>query len=245
MKKWIIYFIGLSALPLFYGCDKEGACLKSTGKIVSENRVALPYNCVEVYDNINLFLTQDTALSEIRVEAGENLIAGITTDIDSGKLILRNANSCDWLRSFEVPVNVYLKFIRLDTLIFQAAGNITCLNEWTNDSIFVNVIEGAGKLNFNLDVDRSVIHVRFGTVSLNITGKSPVTFISSQGYGPVHAEDLISKFTYVYTFSPNDVFVYASEQLGVEIGNIGNIYYRGNPKDIDANIYGDGKLIEF
>lgn len=245
MRNILKYMAGILLVMALQGCDKEGVCIKSTGKIVSDNRVALPYHYIEVYDNINLFLEQDTALSEIKVEAGENLIAGITTEIDSGKLVLRNENSCNWLRSFEVPVNVYLKFIRLDTLIFQAAGNITCLNAWTNDSIFVNVIEGAGKINFNLDMEKSVIHIRYGTVSMDITGRSGVTFISSQGYGPVHAEDLLSKFTYIYTFSPNDVYVYASEELGVEIGNIGNVYYRGEPKEISADIYGEGKLIKF
>jgi hypothetical protein len=245
MRKLMIYTTGLFFLMAIQGCDKEGVCVKSTGKIVTENRIALPYNYIEVYDNINLFLVQDTALSEIKVEAGENLIAGIITDIDSGRLVLRNANSCNWLRSFEVPVNVYLKFTRLDTIIFQAAGNITCLNAWTNDSVYIYVIEGAGQLNFNLDVGRSFIHVRYGTVSMKVAGKSPVTFIISQGYGPVHAEELISKFTYVSTSSPNDVYVFASEELDVEIGNIGNVYYSGAPKDITANIYGDGKLIEF
>lgn len=245
MKNLVKYMVGMILMIALHGCDKEGVCVKSTGRIVSENRVALPFHYIEVYDNINLFLVQDTSLSEIRVEAGENLIAGIVTRIDSGRLVLRNENSCNWLRSFDVPVNVYLRFIKLDTLVFQAAGNINCLNKWTNDSIFVNVIEGAGKIKFDLEVERSVIHIRYGTVSMEIAGKSGVTFISSQGYGPVHAEDLLSKFTYVYTFSPNDVFVYASEELGVEIGNIGNIYYRGDPKEISSNIYGKGKLIRF
>jgi len=236
----------LLVVALCSGCTKDdGSCINSTGKIIRENRVALPFHFVEVHDNINLFLTQDTALTSISVEAGENLISGITTEIDSGRLVLRNRNSCNWLRSFSVPVNVYLTFTKLDTVLFRAAGNVTCTNTWTNDSIFFKVIEGAGLISLDLNMFKSFIHIQYGTVRLDVAGFSQVTFISSQGYGPLHAEDLVSKFTYVYTFSPNDVFVYASEQLGVEIANIGNVYFRGNPGDIKAEIYGSGKLIPF
>ncbi|MFO7614148.1 MAG: DUF2807 domain-containing protein [Bacteroidales bacterium] len=246
MKNLISLIILLLLIALYSGCTKDdGSCITSTGKMIRENRVALPFHFVEVYDNINLFLKQDTALTSISVEAGENLIGGITTEIDSGRLVLRNRNTCNWLRNFSIPVNVYLTFTKLDTLVFRAAGNVTCINTWTNDSIFFNVIEGAGRISLNLNMFKSFIHIQYGTVRLDAAGFSQVTFISSQGYGPLHAEELVSKFTYVYTFSPNDVFVYASEQLGVEIGNTGNIYYRGNPGDIKADIYGSGKLIPF
>jgi hypothetical protein len=227
------------------GCNKEGVCVKQTGEIVRETRPAQPFHYIEVNDNINLILTQDTVKHDIMVEAGENLIEGISTNIDSGRLVLENMNTCNWLRSFEVPVNVYLTFTHLDTVVFQASGNVNCTNTWVNDSIFFNVIEGAGDINLALNVERSVMHVRYGTVSFKVTGKSNVTFISSQGYGPFHAEDLISKFTYVYTFSPNDVYVYSSEELEVEIANIGNVYYTGEPKEINHDSYGGGRLIPF
>jgi hypothetical protein len=245
VRKFIIIGWMVLTLFIFAGCDKEGVCVKKTGDIVRETRPAQPFHYVEVNDNINVFLTQDTITHEIVVEAGENLIAGISAELDSGRLVLENRNTCNWLRSFEVPVNVYLTFTRLDTIIFQASGDVNCTNTWVNDSIFFNVIEGAGDINLSLNVERSVMHVRYGTVSFDVTGKSNVTFISSQGYGPFRAENLISKFTYVYTFSPNDVYVFASEELGVELGNIGNVYYKGEPKDIDKNIYGNGRLIPF
>lgn len=244
MKRLIILFFPVMALLLTQCSKDDGICIGSTGKTITQDRTGLPYHYVEVYDNINLILTQNSALTGIKVEAGENLIDGITTEIDSGRLVLRNRNSCNWLRSFEVPVNVYLTFTQLDTLIFRAAGNITCTNEWTNDSVYFDVIEGGGKIDLKLNVFKSYLFVRYGTVTVNVTGFSQVTFISSQGYGPFHAENLYSLFTYVYTFSPNDVFVYAKHELGAEIKNIGNIYYRGDPSEISTNITGEGKLIK-
>lgn len=244
MKK-LNLLIFLILTVMLSGCrDDEGVCISSTGKTITQDRSGLPFHYVDVYDNINLILTQDSIHTGIKVEAGEKLIDGITTDIDSGRLVLRNTNSCNWLRSFNVPVNVYLNFAKLDTLNFRAAGNITCTNEWTNDSLYLNIIEGGGKVTLKLNTFKSFLYVMDGTVSLNVTGYSQVTFISSHGYGPIHAENLLSKFTYTFNSSPNDVYLNASIELVVKITNIGNVYYCGDPPVVTTEIYGGGKLIE-
>jgi hypothetical protein len=228
---------------LLNGCNKDnGVCVSPTGKTITRERQALSFRSVEVNDNINLILTQDTAVNRIIVEAGENLIDGITTEIDSGKLVLRNQNSCNWLRSFKVPVNVYLTFTRLDTIIFQAAGNITCTNDWKNYSVYMEVIEGAGKIDLKIQAYRSYFMVRYGTTNINLTGNSEVSTLISYGFGPLHAENLISKFNYISCYSSNDMFVYSSIDLAVEIGNIGNVYYRGDPATISTKYFSEGRL---
>ena len=244
MKRLITILITVMALSLAQCGKDDGTCISSTGKTITQDRSGLTYHYVEVYDNINLILTQDSVNTGIKVEAGENLIDGITTEIDNGRLVLKNANSCNWLRRFDIPVNVYLNFTRLDTLIFRAAGNITSTNEWTNDSVLFNIIEGAGQANLKLNVFKSFLYIQYGTVTVYVTGFSQVTYISSRGYGPLHAENLNSKFTYASTFSPNDIFVNASVHLEVEIGNIGNAYYCGDPAEVSTNIYGAGRLIK-
>lgn len=239
------------AIPAIYslailltGCGKdEGVCVSSTGKVISVDRGQQAYHSVVVYDNINLILTQDTSKYLITVEAGENLIDGITTVIDSGKLVLRNENSCNWLRSFEVPVNVYLTFARLDTIVFRAAGNITFTNNWTNRFVYFDVVEGAGKLDIKLNVYQAYFIVRYGTTYLDLSGISEVATLISYGFGPFHAENLDSKFTYVSCYSPNDMFVSSSIDLYAKIGNIGNVYYRGNPSTINTEYLNTGRLI--
>jgi hypothetical protein len=229
---------------LLASCNKDnGVCVSSTGKVVQRERPALPFNRLAINDNINVFLTQDSALNKIVVEAGENLIDGITTEIDSGRLVLKNENSCNWLRSFNVPVNVYITFTQLDSISTRAAGNITFTNAWTTYSAYLEVVEGAGDLNIKLNTYRSYFMVFYGTTDLNITGVSEVATLISYGFGPVHAEDLDTKFTYVSCYSSNDMFVSSSLDLEVKIGNIGNVYYRGNPATIVTEYYSSGRLI--
>jgi len=244
MKNKLITAVLFASILISAGCVKDnGVCISSTGKTITQDRGSEAFTTISVYDNINLILTQDPSVNNIKVEAGENLIEGITTRIDSGKLVLRNENSCNWLRSFKVPVNVYLTFTKLDTLSFQAAGNITCTNDWTNNSVYVAVIEGSGQFDLKLQAYRSFFFIPNGTTTISVIGKSDVTTIISSSFGPVHAENLVSKFTYISTHSPNDVFVSSSVDLQVEIGNIGNVYYRGNPANIQTELLSEGKLI--
>jgi len=247
MRSKILILTALIFLAfLLITCSKdEGVCISSTGKVITQDRSSQPYQTVEVYDNINLILTQDSVYNKITVEAGENLINGITAKIDSGKLVLRNENSCNWLRSFEVPVNIYLTFTQLDTILFRAAGNITCTNDWTNESLSLDVIEGSGNIDLKINAFRTYIIVRYGTTSIKLNGFSQITTLISYSFGPLHAENLTSKFCYISSYSSNDIFTYSSVDLQVEIGNIGNVYYTGNPATISSNIHGEGKLIEF
>ena len=98
-------------------CGKDdGTCISSTGKTIIQDRSGLDYHYVEVYDNINLILTQDSVNTGIKVEAGENLIDGITTEIDSGRLVLRNSNTCNWLVRIEFLQFTFAKYVKA---IFQ------------------------------------------------------------------------------------------------------------------------------
>jgi hypothetical protein len=236
---WLLFFLAA-------GCEKEAGynCLTPAGDVVSEIREAKWINCIEVHDNISLILKCDSLQPGISVEAGENLLDGIETSIDSNKLILRNNNRCEWLRSFEVPVHVYVTVKNLDTLIYRSSGNVKCQNYLVNDSIQVDIWEGAGTLDLKVLSDKIFLYIHQGTADLKVSGTSGVTFLSSKGLGPVDCLDLSSRLAYVYTLSPNDCYINVIDVLDVTIENIGNVYYKGNPFDIDVNLPGSGKLIK-
>jgi len=247
MKKTIPGKICLLVVLLFIAgsCSQDDGfeCLKSTGEIKRENRYVSPFHYIEVHDNINLILTQDTLVNSIEVEAGENLLSGIRTSSEKGHLVIQNENRCDWLRRFDVPVNVYITFSSLDSLVFRAAGDLSFTTPWQNDSIQFDVWEGAGRIDIRLEVFKSRIYVHYGVASVMLSGYSQVSYISNKGYGPVDALGLETKFTYMSTQSPNDCFISVINELGVSILNIGNVFYKGDPSSIDLETTSSGKLI--
>ena len=241
----IIPILAIGTMALLYSCKDDSGfdCFMSTGDVKMESRAMAPFHFIELHDNINLYLTQDTAVNSIEVEAGENLLPGITTTIDKGHLVIHNENTCDWVRSFEVPINVYITFTDLDSIIFRAAGDLIFTNAWRNDSIQFDVWEGAGNIDLKLDVFKSRVYVQYGVVNVTLSGISQVSYISNKGYGPVNALSLWTNYTFLGTYSPNDCFVYVAGEIGATINNIGNVYYMGDPPVGNQVLTSSGKLI--
>src|SRR5512138_915177 len=87
------------------GCSKSGAdCFTSAGEVTLEERILPDFDSLVLNDNVNLILTYDSMpIQTVAVEAGKNLLRGITTEVSNGELIIHNLNVCNWVRSFNKP----------------------------------------------------------------------------------------------------------------------------------------------
>jgi hypothetical protein len=218
---------------LLSSCEKldMGDCFKSTGKIIFEEREAPDFRHIVLRDNVNIILTQDNHCG-IRVQAGENLIGSVITEVVDGQLTIRNDNQCNWVRSYDKDINVYLTVNNLVSIYYMAAGNIISTNTIVSDSLNIAVWDGSGLIDMDIQTVNSVLSLHYGSVDF------------AASYGPFHCQDLVSVFCFMNNRGSNDCYVNCTKQLEVEIENIGNIYYKGDPEVIKANITGTGQLIK-
>ena len=226
-------------------CQKFGVgdCFKNTGAITTESREVSPFTYLHMKNNVDVFLTQDQDYS-ISVRAGKNIISGIKTTISGNTLTIENNNSCNWIRSFESPIEVYLGIPNLDSILYQSSGNLTSLNRIVGDSIQLDVIEGAGSINLEIEMNRSRFNLHYGTVDLTVKGISHISYLYSSGYGPADLRNLQTVFTYMGSYSTNNCYVRSSLDMEVNIENVGNVYYYGNPPNLSLTGGGSGKLIK-
>lgn len=220
-----------------------GDCLKGTGKIISETRqVTEAFNTIELEDNVSLVLTQSADYSII-VEAGENLIDLIETELKHNILTIRNKNKCNWVRSYNKPITVYASLPELVSLQYRSAGDVNVTNEFIIDSLRVESWGGAGSVNMTVDCGVGVYAIHTGTGDLNINGKTAVSYVWNSGNGFFFGEYLKTNYTFISTRGTGDCYINVETDLGVTILHIGNIYYKGNPA-VTADIRGTGKLIK-
>jgi hypothetical protein len=244
MIRILKYIAPLIVLLVIQACTKDAVqdCFKSAGEITRETRPVIGFHFIELHNNINLILTQDSTHNYLAVEAGKNLLPGIVTEFSGGHLIIRNENSCNWVRSYDHRINVYLTFSRVDTIIYRAAGDLTFENAWTGDSLQFDVWEGAGRIDLKFNTVKSKVYIHYGTPEVYASGYSQISFLSSNAYGPVDFTNLFCQNMYMQTSSPNDCKVWVTNVLVVAIDNIGNVYYRGSPSQIDLQQNSSGKL---
>ena len=230
---------------LFAGCEKEERwdCLKSTGASVSEERTITGFSKIQLHDNINLVLTQDT-VNRLTIEVGKNLLPSITTEVDNETLIIKNENRCNWVRSFKRKITAHLSFKSLNNLTCYGSGNVNMTNVLNTDTLRIEFWEATGSIFAEINCNYSYFILNTGPGDLTINGESKQAFLYNAGNGWMYLNRLSTKKFIANNLGTGDVFVRSSEALHAEIRGIGNIYYSGSPILVTSKITGEGKLIK-
>jgi len=237
-------FLVLIVVLLHHSCKKTDPtdCFKSTGEDITETRNSGVFNKIVLYDNVNLYLTQ-AATNTIEVTAGKKVMKKINTSISGGKLIIENNNTCNWVRSFNREVDVFVSVQNLTEIEYRGSGDIISTNTLEGDSLVLNIWEGAGKVDLDINMQRNYIYFHIGTADVYYKGFTHLSYITAASFGPVDAREMSTVYTYMENKGSNNCYVKTTLHLGATISSIGNIYYKGDP-DINLNDYGDGELIK-
>ena len=240
-----VHYIVLLLFPIvfFSSCGKENRwdCLKRTGDIISETREMGIFYGVRSMDNVNVILVQDTAYY-VRVEAGESLIDGIETTIANGFLVVANNNKCNWARSYDHDVNVYVGFTDIDSLDHQGYGTVTSQGTVVTDQLDITIIN-----NGDVDLD---INILFCSANMHqagdliLAGEADWVEIWSSGVQWIRCSNLSVNYFRVVTKTTGNALIHATDSIDVEIAGPGSVYYSGNPLVVNSVITGTGSLVK-
>lgn len=227
-------------------CRKLGPdCFTDPGPTVVETRLSnTDFTSIELFDNVDLELVQSNE-SKVDVMTGTNLITGIsTTIIDSTKtLVIKNSNQCGVMFQNERFFKVTVFYKQLDSITYRSNGNIKTIGKILADTFKLHIYEGSGNIELQLEAMTSYTNYHFGTASVKLKGSSTISYIYQVSYGPIDALELSTMRTYMENRSPNHTWVNATLTLAATINGKGNIYYRGNPQEVDLKGNGSGRMI--
>jgi hypothetical protein len=226
------------------GCHKDGGvCISSPGPVVLESRIIENFDSIAMYDYLNLILTQDT-INRVLVETGSNIARGISTEVSNRQLILHNRNKCNWLRDYDIPINVYVSVKNLMKLHYESSGNVTTTNKLTSWDLKVDLWGGCGSVTLEVDNYSGTFIQYLGTADLTLHGICKICSLFAGEFGPFHCEDLQTGYLYIISNSSNDCYILAGYYLDATIRSIGNIYYYGKPDTMKITIEGSGNVIQ-
>lgn len=237
-SSWIMAVLCLSFI---LSCKKENRCdcIKRTGDIVSEIRIIKGFDKIYVEDNIKVFLTQDSVF-EVKVEAGENIVPLIRTDVKDGTLYISNDNRCNWTRSYNKPHIVYVKMPVINWITSDCTNDIVSLNTITTPEFDVQT-KNAG--NIELTVNNLAVgsHMH-GSGDLILHGVTGEHACDIGGTSFLRCEDLQTTYTWVHTFTTGLCYVKASNLLICKIDNVGDVFCYGNPATVENERKSTGQL---
>ena len=103
-------------------------------------------------------------------------------------------------------------------------------------------LEGANDLNLSIDSpDEFTLHIE-GAGRVKATGKVESLIVHSEGAGSVDASQLVASSVDVRIEGAGKARVHATESLKASIEGAGIITYSGDPKKVERNIEGIGRI---
>ncbi len=234
------------AITLLNSCGKDPFCncFESTGSKTSEIRTLNSFSTLEVFNNVSVNWYQSND-HKVVVTCGSNLIDGIQTDVEARVLKIRNINRCNWMRD---PGNTFLIDVyspTLGTIICRTVGDITCKDTVRNSVFLAESWDGTGTIKLKLDVSEAYLKIHTGPVDIIANGKTDYCYLYNTGNGYIRAEGLQASDAFVMSRSTGDCYVNSGNNLQVKIDYQGDIYYLGQPSNIQSQITGTGRLIRF
>jgi len=241
-RLWTLLFIPI----LLLGCQKEnmGDCFKSTGKVTRETRFFEHFTSLEVEDNVNVFITFGD-YNEAIVEAGSNLMPLIRTEVNLGKLIIRNDNKCNWVRSLDVPINVYLQCVDIESITSRGFGLVETIDLINRDVFTAEHWLASGKIKLRLNTQETYLKSHTGVGDFECSGNTDYLYLYSSSHGVFRTENLLAASCYAWNLGSGDFHVNVSDSLHARIENLGDVYYNQNVQSVTSFITGSGQLIQY
>jgi hypothetical protein len=189
---------------------------QGSGSITTQERPISHFSAVQINLGADLVLTQGDTES-LSIEADENLMQYIQTEVLNGKLIVSKPNDVSLAPSR--PIRLSVGFTTLDTIEVFGASAITA---------------------DHLDLDKLTLSFN-GSGSTYLVGRVETQAISIRGQATLRNFDLMSRDVSVDIKGTGTVEVSASDTLNVTVEGMGNIRYSGSPQ-ITQNISGTGTI---
>ena len=261
-RRTIILVAGLALLASVLGCSADLGdwgfqMVTGDGNVVSEDRDVSGFSSVALagWGKLHIETGETEAL---RIEADQNLLEYIETDVEDGQLEIRHRR-----RTVLRPgatIHYYLTVRTLEAVRVSGAGDVDVPD--LSGSRFAVRISGAGNVDIaaleaegldvditgagsvhveNLNADRLEVEISGAGDFSVLAGEVRVQEIGISGGGNYQAKDLQSSETEVRLSGLGNATVRVSERLQVNISGAGSVRYLGSPT-IEKNVSGIGNV---
>ena len=230
-SKAIFLFAFFTAGILLVSCN----CIEGEGPLVEQGRKLSYFDEVELRMGADVILKQDSVFS-LTINAQENLLKLIRTEVKGEKLIIDTENGC--IRSGK-RIEFFITLPVLKSLEIDGSGSMSSEGSFTVDRIDID-INGSGDVQFDLVANRINTDIS-GSGRVYLSGTANDHRIDINGSGDVNAFGLTTYKANVHVSGSGDCELDVHKKLSVKVSGSGDVYYKGSP-DINTRISGSGSV---
>jgi len=228
MKASFVIFL-FFIVNMVSSCKKENNkdCFKNNGLISKETRQLSEFDSLFIGPRFDVTLVEDS-VNYIVLTSGRNLLELLSSEIKNRKLSLINNNKCNWVRSFDIPLEAEIHYTRMHHIEVLGSGTINNLDTLKRDSLSIELYDASG--NIDLLVNNQLIRVaqHTGASDLSIKGRTGGLFIYCASLGLSDCVDLNAGYVFARNKSSADMRVFSNGLFDLSVEGDGNLFYKGN-----------------
>ncbi|MDM9630650.1 head GIN domain-containing protein [Robiginitalea aurantiaca] len=200
-----------------------GSGVKGNGEVVQESRdITEDFTAVTASEGLNVYVTQGSDF-KIRVEADENVIDLIGTDIRDGKLKVHAIENIG-----RATKKIYVTMPEVTSLAANSGADLIGDGLIEADKINLDSSSGAG-LKVEIVADQIEANSSSGA-DIRLGGRANLLYADASSGSDIKAVELESKICRANASSGADIRVNVTEELTAHASSGADIGYSGEPK---------------
>ena len=228
----LIVFICLS-VSFLSGCQLNFK--RGNGNIQKEVIEVDDFSKVSIGGNYEVRLTK-AEYPGVTIETDENLLPYINIEVYNGTLNINNVHNLKGSRGIKVEIG----YRYIDKIYSTGASKINHDKLFTSEELMLN-LSGAGSIEMEIQTQK--IHVNLtGAGVVTLSGRAEFQEVQISGAGGLNSIELATSECKINLSGLGGAEIYVTEKLEATITGIGGIQYAGNPKIIERQVTGLGKI---
>lgn len=227
----------LVGLVAYASCSFKG--IKGNGNVVKIEKEIGAFSELEVKGVFDIILTQGDN-EKIEIETDENLIDIVSVVNENNRLIIDFKKGKRVRKS--TKFNIYVTLKDLTSIEMEGVGDLKN-NGILNLKTLTLINTGVGDVDLN--INSSILNINnSGVGDVNLLGSASHLIIDNSGVGDIQAESFKAKDVKLNNSGVGDAIVYASENINITAGGVGDVEFYGSPQQKHISKGGVGKVYE-
>jgi hypothetical protein len=212
--------------------------ISGNGNVIEETRDISGFTGIQISSGIDVYLSEGDQF-EVRVEADENLMDVIETELKGKDLVVKTEDRVSIRRAESKKVHVTLPDLK--EVKISSAGDCRGQTMFYCDDLRLG-ISSAGDLSLEVEARRIDIEIS-SSGDAKISGQAEVLNASLSSAGGLDAYNLIAGKVDVDVSSAGDARVHATEEISMNASSAGDIYYKGDARVVNSRSSSAGKIV--
>ncbi|PRY15026.1 putative autotransporter adhesin-like protein [Pontibacter ummariensis] len=196
--------------------------LRGNGNIKTESRRVSNFNGLDVSGGFIVEVTKGSN-EGVRLEADENLLDNIRTEVRDGVLHIYNEKGVTTSKAMKAYVTVE----ELNNLDISGGVKVIGNSTFTPNALRLDA-SGGSDIKLTLDT-RELLGNLSGASKVALSGKAGEVVMDVSGASNVNAADLQASRVKIESSGASKARVYATEALDIDASGASAVYYKGTP----------------